>query len=440
MTRRGPPDAVGPAIMAATVSTPSLPHLSTVSPVSDADESGPRAALTSTNPPRKVTRARVLLPSLIVVAAAVGSAVYVSGRGHESTDDAQVEGRVASVSARVSGQVSHVLVQDNQIVNAGDPLVELDDADLVAKRDAARADLAQAQASERSASAQLALTKKNADAGLTQAQGGLTQATSTVSASQSSVDQARADVTAAESRLALAKLEVDRMRNLVASSALSQAELDTKEAAYDQAVASLAQVRARVASMQASVATSSGGVVAARGRLVAAQTGPEQVDAAKAAVGVAQAHVAQTEAALRTAELNESYAVVRAPVRGVVSKRTVEAGQLVGPDRTLLAIVPLDDVWVVANFKEDQLADMRAGQPVKVKLDTFGRREFTAHLDSIAGASGARFALLPPDNATGNFVKVVQRVPVLVRLDSLPSDVTLRPGMSADVTVDTRAH
>jgi membrane fusion protein (multidrug efflux system) len=424
--------------MAATVSTPSLPHLSPIA--GDADASGPRAALGSTKPPRKLSRAQVLLPSLIVAAAAIGSTVYVTGRGRQSTDDAQVEGRVASVAARVSGQVSHVLVQDNQIVEAGQPLVEIDDADLLAKLDAARADLAQAKASERSAEAQLALTEKSVDAGLTQARGGLTQATSTVSASQASVDQAKADVVAADSRLALAKLELDRMRNLVASSALSQADLDTKQAAYDQAAASVAQTRARLASVQASVTTSSGGVVAAQGRLVAAQTGPEQVDAAKAAVGVAQAHVAQTEAALRTAELDESYAVVRAPVRGVVSKRSVEAGQLVGPERVLLAVVPLDDVWVVANFKEDQLADMRPGQPVRVTLDTFGRREFSAHLDSVAGASGARFALLPPDNATGNFVKVVQRVPVLVRLDSLPSDVTLRPGMSADVTVDTRAH
>jgi membrane fusion protein (multidrug efflux system) len=150
------------------------------------------------------------------------------------------------------------------------------------------------------------------------------------------------------------------------------------------------------------------------------------------------ARVEQAKSQLGLAELASSYAFVRAPHGGQISRRTVEVGQMVGPDKPLLSIVPLDDVWVVANFKEDQLAEMRPGEAATVTVDTFGSREFTGHVDSIAGASGARFALLPPDNASGNFVKVVQRVPVLVRLDP-GARVDLRPGMSANVTVRTKS-
>jgi membrane fusion protein, multidrug efflux system len=150
----------------------------------------------------------------------------------------------------------------------------------------------------------------------------------------------------------------------------------------------------------------------------------------------ADARVQQAEAALKLAELNLSYTTVRAARRGVVSRRTVEEGQWVTPERPLMALVPLEDVWIVANFKEDQLADMHPGQPATVQFDTYGGREFAAHVESIGGGTGARFALLPPDNATGNFIKVVQRVPVLLRLDG-SAGVALRPGMSADVTVRT---
>jgi membrane fusion protein (multidrug efflux system) len=170
--------------------------------------------------------------------------------------------------------------------------------------------------------------------------------------------------------------------------------------------------------------------------LNAASTASEQLAAARAQLALAEAREQQAEAALKIAELNLSYTRVRATRRGVVSRRTVEEGQQVSPDRALMALVPLDDVWVVANFKEDQLAEMHAGQPATVSLDTYGSRKFAGHVESIAGGTGARFALLPPDNATGNFVKVVQRVPVLVRLDGHP-DVELRPGMSADVTIRT---
>ena len=167
---------------------------------------------------------------------------------------------------------------------------------------------------------------------------------------------------------------------------------------------------------------------------MAAQAGPVQVESARAQLTLAQARAAQTDAAVAQAELNFSYATVRAEVAGTVARRTVEPGQAVSPDRPLLAIVGLDDTWVVANFKEDQLRQMRAGQKAEVHVDTFGGRAFAGHVDSFAPGTGSRFSLLPPDNASGNFTKVVQRVPVLVRLDQAPG-VVLRPGMSATVSV-----
>jgi membrane fusion protein (multidrug efflux system) len=388
-------------------------------------------------PPPRPRRARAVFVSLALAAAAVAAGLYVYGRGKESTDDAQVEGRVMTLSARVPGQVARVLVQDNQLVAEGQVLVELDPSDLVARLDAADADLAAARAQELTAEAQLAVTERSAAANVEQARGGLTQAVSAASSSQSAISQATADVSAAESRFKLAESELSRAKALAAENAIPGAQLDTAQMQYDAAQATLAQAKARLEMARSNTSGSTGGVLSAQGRLAVAQTGPEQVQAARAAVALAKAKVKQSESAHRLAELNLSYASVRAPHRGVVSRRTVEVGQMVGPERPLLAVVPTDDVWVVANFKEDQLGDLRVGERARITIDAFRGRVFSGHVDSIAGASGARFALLPPDNATGNYIKVVQRIPVLIRFDGA-AGIDLRPGLSADVTVYTR--
>jgi len=382
-------------------------------------------------------RTPVLIAGLGAAAVLVSATWYLLHLGRESTDDAQVEGRVMTVSARVPGQVLRVRVDDNQVVEAGDVLVELDPADYAAKLDAARADLAAARAAADGARSALALTEKAAPANLVQAQGGLIAASFSLTSAEAEIEQARSDLAAADSRQSLAELNLKRARALVESNVLPAADLDQRQTEFDAANAQYQRERARLAAALAGRAGSGGGLVLAKGRLSAAQTAAEQVASARAALALVEAKALQAEAALKLAELNLSYATVRAPRRGVVSRRSVEQGQTVGPERSLLAIVPLDDVWVVANFKEDQLAEMRAGQRTTVRLDTYGRREFHGHVESIAGATGARFALLPPDNATGNFVKVVQRVPVLIRLDG-SAGVELRPGMSADVTVRTR--
>jgi membrane fusion protein (multidrug efflux system) len=382
---------------------------------------------------RKGGRAKYVALALVAVALIVAGNWYLVTRGKESTDDAQVEGHVQPISARVPGQVAALHVKDNQLVKAGDVLVELDRTDFEARDAAARADVAAAEAALAAAQAQLGLTEKNAEAALRQARGGLTQASSGVSSSEAALEQARADVIAAESRQRLAQTEYERTTNLHATGAVSQAELDARRAAIDEANAVLAQARARLAAARAGLSSGAGGVELAQGRLAAAETGPQQVANAQAAVKVAEAHLLQAQAAQRLAALNLSYATIRAPAGGEVARRTVEVGQMVAPDRPLLAVVPLDDVWVVANFKEDQVAHMHPGQPATIHVDTYGRT-FVGHVDSLAAGTGSRFALLPPDNASGNFVKVVQRVPVLVRLDGDPG-VALRPGMSCSVTV-----
>lgn len=387
--------------------------------------------------PAKRSRAKIVLPALIGVAVVVGGAVYLHGKGKETTDDAFVESHVANVAPRLQGQVLHVLVHDNQAVNAGDVLVELDDRDATARLHAAKADLESAEANLAAANAQLTLAQHSVDAGLRQAKGGVTQAFAVSGSSKAQIDQARADLVAAESRAKLTGMELARTTKLHQDGAVAQAELDRNKAEDDQARAAVDQAKARVSVASVGLVNAGGGIESAQGRLAAAQTGPDQVQVAAAQVDVAKARVDQAKAALEQAELNLSYMKVRAPTRGVVSRRSVEPGQLVDPARPLLALTELDDSWVIANFKEDQIGNLRVGQHALVTLDAFSGRKLNAHVDSFSGGTGSRFALLPPDNASGNFTKVVQRVPVLIRIDDRPQDIVLRPGLSAFVTVRT---
>ncbi len=378
----------------------------------------------------------MVFPALIALACLVGGIGWLLGRGHETTEDAQVEGRVVNVSARVGGVVARLLVEDNQLVEAGDLLVELDDRELSARLDAVRAERAAVAASLEVARTSLTLTESNAKATLAQARGGLTQAKAGITSTKAGLEVAHAAVAAAQTRVKFARLELDRVIQLRSTASVPDAQVDQLQAAYDEAVAAQNQAQAQNAAAAAATEGSSGGLTAAEGRILAAETVDQQVASSHAAVAMAEARLAQTDAAVRLAELNLSYTKVVAPVRGLVSRRAVEIGQSVSFERPLLALVPPDDIWVVANYKEDQIADMKPGQPARVRIDAYPGVEFAGHVESISGASGARFSLLPPDNASGNFVKVVQRLPVVIRLDGPPAR-PLRPGMSADVLVHT---
>ena len=320
-------------------------------------------------PTPKVSRAKIVLPVLVAVAVIAGGALWARGRGKEVTDDAQVEGHVVNVAPRVSGQVKKVLVKDNQLVKAGDVLVEIDDRDYQVRLAAARADLAAARAQLHAARTQASVTEKSVDSNLVVARGGISQAAALDGTTRATIDQAQADVKAADSRRDLARIELDRSARLLADHAIPQADFDTKKALFDQADASVAQARARLASAQANLGNSSGTIESARGRLLSAQTGPEQVDAARAQVELAEARVDQAQTALDQANLNVSYTQIKADADGVVARRTVEQGQLVSPDRPLMAIVAPDDTWIIANFKEDQLAEMKPGQAAKVTIE-----------------------------------------------------------------------
>jgi membrane fusion protein, multidrug efflux system len=387
-------------------------------------------------PPPKKKKAPIVFGVLAVVALGIAAFIYISRIGKEKTDDAQVEAHVASVAARINGQVKRVLIDDNQVVKKGDLLVELDDRDQQVKVTAARADLAATQAQLRQAQSQLAITEKTAKASLAVAQGGIAQAAAITGSTQAMIDQAKADISAAESRKQLTKLDRDRYERMLAGGAVAKAEVDARVAADTQADAQLAQAKAHLTTALANRSNSSGTAESAQGKLLAASTVDEQVSTAQAQVALGEARVAQAQAALDRALLELDYTKVKAEINGSIARRSVEPGQMVGPDRPLAAVVDLDDTWIVANLKETQLDDVKAGQVADIEIDTFSG---TLHgkVDSIAAGTGSRFSLLPPDNASGNFIKVTQRVPVKIKLDDRAGRV-LRPGMSADVTIHTR--
>jgi membrane fusion protein (multidrug efflux system) len=377
-----------------------------------------------------------MLAGLVVVGGVVAAVLYASRLGKEKTDDAQVEAHVSNVSARIAGQVKRVLVADNQEVKPGDVLVELDDRDQQVKLADAHGKLEEATAQLEFARSQLALTEKTAPANLVVAQGAISQAAAVTGGTAAQIDQARADVAAAQSRKQLTRVDRERAERLRATGAVTQAEIDARVAADTEADAALAQAQARLAVALANRSNSSGTESSARGRLLAAQTVDEQVKAAIAQVKLAEARVKQTQAAIDRAALELEYTKVHAEIAGAVTKRAVEPGQLVSPDRMLMAIVDGSDTWVVANLKETQLANIKPGQPVDIEVDAFSGT-LTGHVDSIAAGTGSRFSLLPPENASGNFIKVTQRVPVKVKIDDRGGRV-LRPGMSAEVVIHTK--
>jgi membrane fusion protein (multidrug efflux system) len=412
--------------------------MAAVTPIRDDKAPPTLAGQDAPAPPAKRRRAPFVAGGLVLAAVAVASIIYWMRLGKETTDDASVEAHVSNVSAQIAGQVKRVAVADNQDVKAGDVLVELDDRDQQAKLAAAVADLGEARAQLRLAETQLALTEKTARANLTVAQGAIAQAAAVTGNTAAQIDQARADVAAAESRKQLTRVERDRAERLRKMGAAPQSEIDEKIAADTAADAAQAQAQARLASALANRSNSSGTEASARGRLLAAQTIEEQIAAARAQVELSQARVAQKQAALDRATLELEHTKIRAEIAGRVRKSAIEPGQLVSPDRMLMAIVDLSDTWVVANFKETQLADIdeKQHQVAEIEIDAFDGT-LTGHVESVSAGTGSRFSLLPPENASGNFIKVTQRVPVKIKIDDRGGRV-LRAGMSAEVTIYTR--
>lgn len=395
----------------------------------------------------------IILAGILAVAAVASGVYYNYARFRESTDDAQLDGHIHSVSARVGGTVLSLKVKDNQFVKAGDVLLEIDPKDYQVVVDGAKADLAEAQATNSAGITQVPVTQTTTDSQISSADASVQEARATLLSSEKQVGASQARLKSAQALVEQARAnaerdarDLERYRALLAKDEISQQQFDTTKAAN---AATRAQVESTIAQVleaeqaihvaQAAVQEQKAKLAKAEADARATSTGTRQVAIARARAQSNAARVLQMQSSLDKADLNMGYTVVRAPVSGVISQRTVEVGHVIQPGQPLLSVVPLNDVWVTANFKENQLAHMRPGQHVEIEVDAYKGKKFAGKVESIAAATGSRFSLLPPENATGNYVKVVQRVPVKIVFDEgQDPEHLLRPGLSVVPTVLTK--
>ena len=396
-------------------------------------------------------RTRLILGGAVLLAIALGLYLYFHNR--ETTDDAQVDGHITPIASKVYGRVGKVLVKDNQPVNAGQVIVQLEPGDYQSAVDQAQAALALAESEARSAGVDVPRTSENAASDTSSAQAQLSGAQADLLRAQATYDEAQtadfawaqAMVDKSRANAELAQADLGRYGPLMEKGEISKQQYDAAKANADATASALKADQQKLDQAKRNIDISGAQLEAARARVQQAEAGVASAHADVKRVAMrsadAQAKLAkvdQARAQLEAARLNLSYCEIVAPVDGVVTHKQVEAGQIVQQGQGLMVIVPLEDVWITANFKETQLRKMHPGQRAYVEVDTYGRT-FSGQVDSIAGATGAVVSLLPPENATGNFVKVVQRIPVKIVLDPIPANVAvLRPGMNVDATVITK--
>src|SRR5437588_5580623 len=404
-----------------------------------AQNSGPSGS------PDKAIAKRKLRPKLLIAAAAVlvlaaaGTSGYYFFAGWESTDDAQIDGYVNPISSRIAGYITKVYVDDNQYVKAGTLLAQIDPTDYEVALGSAQATLANDRATADASQGNVPITSINATSGITSAQADVDNARAGISASEKALAGARAALVQAQANNAKAQDDVKRYKPLVDRQ-------EIPEQLYVQAVESGNATAAAVEVAAANVQADQDAVTQAQGKfdqavaaLESARTGPQQVRIQESRALAAAALADKSKRALEQAQLNLSYTRIVAPVDGLIAKRSVQVGQYVAPGQQLLAVIPLENIWVTANFKETQLKNVRPGEPVQIFVDAYGR-DYSGHVESIAGGTGAIFSLLPPENATGNYVKVVQRVPVRLRFDpGQDPDHRLRPGFSVVPKVNVKS-
>jgi len=372
---------------------------------------------------KRSVRARVLAGLAVVALAAFAWWLYA--RHFEETDDAQIDGDITAVSPRVAGTMVAVHVVDHQQVKQGDLLFELDPTDLEVAVAQARAAVAQAEAAYQAENPSVAITE--------------TSNRASVSAAEDEVQNARADLSAAQHELSqaeaqnrLAQLQLQRAKQLLASNTVSQADYDQRVSAADVARANVEAARQRVAQKQSRVDTAETRLRETR------QNAPRQLVSREAALQVRKANLGVAQAQLKQAELNLGYAKITAPASGVLGRKSVNVGERVQPGQQLVPLTQTGALWVTANFRETQIELMKPGQKATVHVDAIDR-DYNGVVESFAGATGSRYSLLPPENASGNYVKVVQRIPVRIRLDpGQPEMERLRPGMSVEPKVRVR--
>jgi membrane fusion protein, multidrug efflux system len=371
----------------------------------------------------------------VVVLLVVGFFVYRYVSSYEDTDDAEIDGHINSISARITGHVARLDIVDNQYVEAGTVLVEIDPTDYQVAFDRARADYEDARAAASAAGVNVPITDVNTTSQVSATEADVVSARAGIAAARQQFDAAQAQREEAEANDVKVQNDLVRYKQLVDKQEISQQQYDQAVAAAKASSASVVAAHAMADAAQSQVTQVQGKLVQAEANFRYAQTAPRQMQISRSRAESAEAQVLQKKAALDQAQLNLEYTKIIAPVAGVVSDRTVEVGQNVAPGQEFMKIIPLNDIWITANFKETQLRYMKVGQPVTIEVDANGRK-YNGKVNSIAGASGARFSLLPPENATGNYVKVVQRIPVKIVLDPGENkDQSLRPGMSVEPKV-----
>ena len=360
----------------------------------------------------------------------------------EDTDDAQVDGNLYQISSRIAGQVVKVTVDDNQTVQAGQLLAEIDPTDYQVALDQAQANLASAQAEYAQATVNVPITQVTVGTMVSTTASDVKGATDVIAQAEKQVEAANARVAEAKANALKAQADVDRYTPLVEKDVISKQQ-------YDAAVAAAVASKAAVAEAEAEVLAAQNAVASARQRLAQAEAqsaqsvknGPDQVRVQQSRAAAAAAAIQQAQARVEQARLNLSYTRITAPVAGIVNKKNVEVGANLAAGQDLMTIIPLTDLWVTANFKETQLTHMRAGQKVTIKVDAYGGRKFSGAVTQIGGATGSMLSLFPPENATGNYVKVVQRLPVRIDFTNLQQedgDYVLRPGLSVTPVVEVK--
>jgi membrane fusion protein, multidrug efflux system len=418
----------------------------------------------TTEPPTAVAKPAQKRPIKFILGAALGIGAIVGGgfgyrwwqyaSTHEQTDNAAVAGHVYQISSRVAGTVNAVPVDDNEQVHPGELLVQIDPRDYQVKVQQAKAALAIAQQQANAAQTTIVQTGTTAQAQTTEAQGNVSNAIAAISTAQASVTEAQAGVPAAEAQLAQtqatlqqAQADYNRYQTLAREGAIPRQQLESARAAYNVALAQqnaaqqgVRQARAKLAQAQQGVTQAQAQLQASRGGLQQAQASGVQTKVSRSQYEAAVAAIDQAQAQLAEAQLQLSYTNITAPATGRVGRKTVEVGQRVQPGQPLMAVVG-DQMWVVANFKETQVRKMHPGETVEIELDALPGHPFKGQVNSLSPASGSQFALLPPDNATGNFTKVVQRIPVKITFDPESMrgyEAQITPGMSATISVEVR--
>ncbi|MGD0097046.1 MAG: HlyD family secretion protein [Terracidiphilus sp.] len=403
-------------------------------PVPTQLHSDPNEEIQNAQPPSR-RRAIILVVVVVLVVVAVG--IWWRSTYSEDTDDAQVNGHLIQISSRIAGQVAKVYVDENQVVKAGDLIAELDPSDYEVAVENAQAALASAQANAAAADVNVPITTINTGSNLTTADANVSGSHAGVGQAERELDAAHARVAQAQANYIKAQADLERYKPLVAKDVISKQQFDAAVAAADASKAAVADANASEQAAVDGVKVALERQAQAQAGLKYAQTGPQQVAAQSARAKQAQAQVAQAQAQLDQAKLNLGYTKIVAPTAGIITRKSVEVNQNLAPGQNLLTLVSLEGLWVTANFKETQLKHMAAGQEVEIAVDSTGK-DYHGKVTQIGGATGSVLSLFPPENATGNYVKVVQRVPVRIDFTDLAKEDPnheLRPGLSVEPKV-----